>query len=92
MVLAIEDDLYPATLEARHELRLGAGLLRLGSLVVSWSDASEGLAIAATLGGGVVLDADDGSPQTARCGLAFEVRHSPPVVQGFLNQQSVCEL
>jgi hypothetical protein len=59
---------------------------------MSWSDASEALAIPATLGGGVVLDGDDGSVLSARCGLSFEVRHSPPVVQGFFNQLSVCEL
>ncbi|PRQ07992.1 hypothetical protein ENSA7_22760 [Enhygromyxa salina] len=59
---------------------------------MSWSDASEALAIPATLGGGVVLDASDGTPLTARCGLAFEVRRTPPVVQGFTNQLSVCEL
>jgi hypothetical protein len=59
---------------------------------MSWADASEALAIPATLGGGVVLDGNDGSPLTARCGLAFELRHTPPVVQGFSNQLTLCEL
>ncbi|KIG15397.1 hypothetical protein DB30_05593 [Enhygromyxa salina] len=59
---------------------------------MSWSDASEALAIPAMLGGGVVLNAEDGTAQTARCGLGFEVRRTPPVVQGFSNQLSVCEI
>ncbi|PRP91807.1 hypothetical protein ENSA5_52440 [Enhygromyxa salina] len=59
---------------------------------LSWSDGGESLAVSATLGGGVVLDGGDGAPQTSRCGLAFELRRSPPVVQGFSNQLSVCDL
>jgi hypothetical protein len=59
---------------------------------MSWSDAGEALAIPATLGGGVVFDGDDGAVLSARCGLSFEVRRTPPVVQGFFNQLSVCEL
>jgi hypothetical protein len=61
------------------------------SMAVSWSNAGEALAIPASFGG-VVFDGADGSTKTARCGLAFEVRHSPPVVQGLFNQLSVCDL
>jgi hypothetical protein len=61
------------------------------SMAISWSDASEALAVPASFGG-VVFDGADGSTRTARCGLAFEVRHTPPVVQGLFNQLSVCEL
>jgi hypothetical protein len=61
------------------------------SMPVSWSDAGEALAVPASFGG-VVFDGSDGSPMTARCGLAFQVRHSPPVVQGLFNQMSVCDL
>jgi hypothetical protein len=61
------------------------------SMALSWSDAGEALAIPASFGG-VVFDGADGSTRTARCGLAFEVRHSPPVVQGLFNQLSVCDL
>jgi hypothetical protein len=61
------------------------------SMALSWSDAGEALAVPASFGG-VVLDGADGSIRTARCGLAFEVRHSPPVVQGLFNQLSVCDL
>jgi hypothetical protein len=42
-------------------------------------------------GGGAVFDAADGTLLTARCGLAFESRRSPPVQQGFFQQFSVCE-
>jgi hypothetical protein len=59
---------------------------------LSWSDESEAIALAANLGGGVVLDGDQGTPRTARCGLAFERRHSPPISQGLFNQLSVCEI
>lgn len=59
---------------------------------MSWSDGSEAVAIPATIGGGVVLDGADGTALTARCGLAFELRYTPPVVQGFFDQLSVCEL
>jgi hypothetical protein len=61
------------------------------SMAISWSDAGEALAIPASFGG-VVLDGADGSTRTARCGLAFEARRSPPVVQGLFNQLSVCDL
>jgi hypothetical protein len=59
---------------------------------LTWSDAGESLAVPAMLGGGVVLDGASGKPRTARCGLGFEVKHTPPAVQGFFNQLSVCEL
>jgi hypothetical protein len=59
---------------------------------LAWSDAGERLAIPATFGGGVVFDARDGSPIAARCGLAFEVRSSPPQNFGFGVIPSVCEL
>lgn len=61
------------------------------TMSVSWSDAGEALAIPANFGG-VVFDGADGTTRTARCGLAFEVRHTPPVVQGLFNQLSVCDL
>jgi hypothetical protein len=61
------------------------------SMAISWSDAGEALAIPASFGG-VVFDGTDGSTRTARCGLAFEIRRSPPVVQGLSNQLSVCDL
>lgn len=61
------------------------------SMAISWSDAGEALAVPASFGG-VVFDGADGTTRTARCGLAFEVRHSPPVVQGLFNQLSVCDL
>jgi hypothetical protein len=61
------------------------------SMAISWSDAGEALAVPASFGG-VVFDGADGSTRTARCGLAFEARHSPPVVQGLFNQLSVCDL
>ncbi len=59
---------------------------------LSWSDAGERLAVATTVGGGVVFAADDGSPELARCGLAFEVRRSPPDNPGFFPPLSVCAL
>jgi hypothetical protein len=61
------------------------------SMALSWSDASEALAVPASFGG-IVFDGADGKPKTARCGLAFSVRRTPPVVQGLFNQLSVCEL
>lgn len=61
------------------------------SMAMSWSDAGEALAVPASFGG-IVFDGADGAPRTARCGLAFEVQHSPPVVQGLFNQLSVCDL
>lgn len=61
------------------------------SMAIAWSAAGEALAIPASFGG-VVFDGADGSTRTARCGLGFEVRHSPPVVQGLFNQLSVCDL
>ena len=61
------------------------------SMQMSWSDAGEALAIPVNFGG-VVFDGADGSPKSARCGLGFQVRHSPPVVQGLFNQLSVCDL
>lgn len=61
------------------------------SMAISWSDAGEALAVPASFGG-VVFDGADGSTRTARCGLGFQVRRSPPVVQGLFNQLSVCDL
>jgi len=59
---------------------------------LSWSDTGARLAAAANVGGGVVFDGSDGSPTLARCGLAFEVRRTPPNFQGFFHPFSVCDL
>jgi hypothetical protein len=59
---------------------------------VTWSDGSERLAVPASFGGGAVFDAADGSTEATRCGLAFEVRRSPPVAVGFFTPMNVCDL
>ena len=58
---------------------------------LAWSDAGDRLAVPASLGGGAVFDGADGTPVTLRCGLAFEVRRSPPINQGFSKQRSLCD-
>lgn len=58
---------------------------------VAWSDDGHKLAVPGQLGGGAVFD-HQGSVDTARCGLAFEALRTPPLVQGFFNEISVCEL
>lgn len=57
-----------------------------------WSDQSERVGVPASFGGGVVFDANDGSPEATRCGLAFEVRRSPPTIVGFFTPLNVCDL
>lgn len=59
---------------------------------LSWSADGSAIALAGQFGGGVVFDADEGSVASSRCGLGFEARRSPPVVQGFTNQISACGL
>jgi hypothetical protein len=59
---------------------------------LAWSDASERVGVPASFGGGVVFDAADGSSEATRCGLAFEVRRSPPTVVGFFTPLNVCDL
>ncbi|MCA9684827.1 MAG: hypothetical protein KC457_21770, partial [Myxococcales bacterium] len=59
---------------------------------VTWSDDGGALAVPAQFGGGVVFAGDDGEIETARCGLAFEAKRTPPVVQGFFVPMSVCGL
>jgi hypothetical protein len=59
---------------------------------LTWSDASERLAVPASFGGGAVFDAADGSPAAGRCGLAFEARRTPPTNFGFPTPLSLCDL
>ncbi|HVI01310.1 MAG TPA: hypothetical protein VM869_21480 [Enhygromyxa sp.] len=59
---------------------------------LAWSDASERVGVPASFGGGVVFDADNGSTEATRCGLAFEVRRTPPMNVGFFTALNVCDL
>lgn len=59
---------------------------------LAWSDQSERVSVPAGFGGGVVFDAANGSAEATRCGLAFEVRRSPPTVVGFFTPLNVCDL
>ena len=58
---------------------------------LAWSDDGRKVAVPGQLGGGAVFD-HEGSVDTARCGLQFEALRTPPLVQGFFNEISVCEL
>ncbi len=59
---------------------------------LAWSDAGERVGLPASFGGGVVFDGGSGDVEASRCGLGFEVRHSPPIVQGIFTPLSVCGL
>jgi len=58
---------------------------------LAWSDDGQSIVVPAQLGGGGVFG-PTGEVQSARCGLSFERRHTPPVNNGFFNQLSICEL
>ena len=59
---------------------------------LAWSADGDELGVAAAFSGGVVFDAGDGDPLTARCGLAFEVRRTPPMNLGAGAGPNVCDL
>ncbi len=58
---------------------------------IAWSQDASEIAIAGQFAGGVVFGVDDGQAKTARCGLEFQARKTPPVSTGFFQQLSLCE-